>query len=66
MAGRARTPRLRRLATAELTPREIAAIRALGYDEETTAGFLGGNFSRLMGLSDDEPLPGPSAEAARG
>jgi predicted TIM-barrel fold metal-dependent hydrolase len=46
--------------------REIAAIRALGYDEETTAGILGGNFSRLMGLSDDEPLPGPQVEAARG
>src|SRR5687768_10150055 len=39
MAGRARTPRLRRLATAELTPREIGAIRALmnvafGDDED--------------------------------
>jgi len=38
---------------------EIAAIRALGYSEEITAGILGGNFARLMGIADGDPAPGP-------
>jgi hypothetical protein len=38
---------------------EIAAIRALGLSDDDTEGVLGGNFARLMGLSDDVPLPGP-------
>jgi predicted TIM-barrel fold metal-dependent hydrolase len=47
---------------------EIAAIRALGYDDDVTAGILGGNFARLMGIADGEPAPGPieSEEAPRG
>jgi uncharacterized protein len=44
--------------------REVAAIRALGYDDETTAGILGGNFARLMGFSADQPAPGPAVEEA--
>lgn len=39
---------------------EIAAIRALGYSDEITAGILGGNFARLMGISEGEPAPGPA------
>lgn len=46
--------------------KEVAAIRALGYDEETTAGILGGNFARLMGIAEGEPAPGPSVEPLRG
>jgi hypothetical protein len=46
--------------------KEIAAIRALGYDDDTTAGILGGNFARLMGIADGEAAPGPIEEAARG
>jgi predicted TIM-barrel fold metal-dependent hydrolase len=44
--------------------KEIAAIRALGYDDDTTAGILGGNFARLMGIAEGEPAPGPLAEEA--
>lgn len=31
---------------------EIAAIRGLGLSDDDTAGILGGNFARLMGLTD--------------
>lgn len=34
--------------------KEIAAIRALGLSDEVTAGILGGNFARLMGLAESE------------
>jgi uncharacterized protein len=41
---------------------EIAAIRALGYSDDVTAGILGNNFARLMGIAEGEPAPGPIEE----
>jgi predicted TIM-barrel fold metal-dependent hydrolase len=49
---------------------EIAAIRALGLSDDATEGILGGNFARLMGITDGDAAPGPttdpSGEPARG
>jgi hypothetical protein len=42
----------------------IEAIRALGYSDDVTAGILGGNFARLMGIAEGEPAPGPIEESA--
>ncbi len=42
--------------------REVATIRGLGYPEDVTAGILGGNFARLMGLEEGELAPAPILE----
>ena len=35
-------------------PHKVAAVRALGYSDDISAGILGGNFARLMGIAEGE------------
>jgi predicted TIM-barrel fold metal-dependent hydrolase len=45
---------------------EIAAISALGFDDDTTAAILGGTFARLIGLADRPHDVGKATGARQG